>query len=231
MKKLNLLVLPILLGFLLFMPAKKVQADSPFLTIDSFDAAFTILTNDFQTQLASLQSDLQTQIDLIESRIDTFEPSVVYNSNHIAELEQRVDYLEPIVATFDPNDISYLESLISDQAQQIEDLKDEIASLAARVSEADGNPPGVEPVTGFFNGEEPIDTYGYNNLSVTIIGSEDVYSLDVYYSDDKITWTHQHDLGDGADGYQPSYFMPVLGRYYKLVNTGDWMRVISYYLE
>lgn len=56
------------------------------------------------------------------SRMDTYEPSVVYNSNEISLLKELVQQMEPIVYTFDPTQISNLENLISSQALLINDL-------------------------------------------------------------------------------------------------------------
>lgn len=182
---------------------------------------------DFTNQLNELQLISHNN----ESRIKTFEPSVIDNGNRLADLEERVNYIEPAIASFDPSVIANLETLLADQAQQIIELKDELAVLRESLNgEIDGPPADLEPIVGQFNGEEPIDAYGYTQVSVTVIGL-DVSGLDVYYSDDQLNWTWQHELGDGPDGYQPSYVMPVLGRYYKVVNEGDQTRDITYYLE
>jgi uncharacterized coiled-coil protein SlyX len=228
MNKKFLTIFPILMGFLLL--PSKVRADSPFLTVDSFNDAYILLTNDFDTQLAALDSGLQSQIDLNISRLDMLEPSLAFQSNEIVDLQQRVTYLEPIVSTFDPSEIDSLEQLIIDQASTINNLSAQIAELSERVAALDGEQPSYDPIYGDFNGEEPIDTFGYSNLYISVLGN-DVTGLDVEYSDDQINWTWQHELGDGPDGYQPAYSMPVQGRYYRVINNGDLDRVITWYLE
>lgn len=101
--------------------------------------------------------------------------------------------------------------------------------MADRVSVLDGEQLGVDPIWGFFNGEGAFDPFGYTTLYITILGTN-VSNVKFYYSDDQVNWTWVSGLGDGPDGYQPSYIFPVDARYYKVVNSGA-PRDIQYYLD